>query len=1147
MLDSGPHSTTPLLITFFLTLVAVTNASPVPRKSDQDSGLTPVSAGLLALGLGLPFVLLASLKLLYLKYRRAHTIHHGHQVSSGATRATTRSSADALSEKARSPLVGLGLDTSSASAAFALSSGLVPLATPRRLWWRDMVSLRIVLVSVRRALQGYLVGFLGSPEWETRITVRADKVARRASLARTTPGSAHPSTFSPRSTLSRHPDTSPNLSPYLTASGFASNSVSSASRARTANSSSLNSKRGTLSSATRTRTSAAPDGSLVSRSQVSADASASHSGSGSGSRRSRRSRRRSASVSAPAGSHRASGSVSKGARSSGTHSHRQSHSSKYASASLDTHTRSLSLSFLEMGTPELGVLSGAARQEDFAKATEQALDGVSGTAATAGAGPSGLPSDLVALLRSRKHEAAGANSAINKSNTIEDCASVHPGSPPCQPLPSPVPGPSSSSRSLPLVASESSARIVHSSSSMPQLTSADSHGSIARQGIIARLQGAQSTAGSTDASPYLTPYYFSPNLIPSPASASPVQSGPMSSLHDTKKAPQDGCEGYFTLSASQSSHSQDKLPASESSSKRISVASIISSSSLRACLTLSVTSPLPSPLVPASPLDPASPNFGSTPATPLNSSQDKSVSSRRVSPASERSIVTYLSPTKSSQAKMSTKPLNITPKTPASPGMRDKTDEEIRDVKASHRRASPIGLGLSSTKTPGRLSPSPGRGRTEDTYTPSPSGCETHHRARSPPADNPSTASTVRKDSPAMPGALPLTPALAPLAPSPRPPLSPTPRFTGPKGRLASRFRKSVSGPSTPNPDEFGVNTSGERDAAKGTSSEEVEGLLVFDVGPGSSASSAGASKASSRSSRGTGTSGSVKSRATAASGTSGASRRRSKPESWASLDIGELIASDGKLDVDAVSAALGLSARLSRSSSLDVDADDDFSIEARSVRSLLADDEPARGVDADEEFDVEEQENSAESFVRPHGSQLYPIIEEDCASEHSFEGLPASARASPVPYDGLPGARPSSYVVVGPRPAAAPRAPGSALNTLGAPALADFRRPDRGLELPLLALPRSGAASVHGADTRASVCTADLRASANESVLELDLRGLQLDVPGFDFSGVSGFGEGGEGVSLFGLGAAEAESAERVRESPREEGSFSAGVGVAF
>ncbi|EKM52584.1 uncharacterized protein PHACADRAFT_149364 [Phanerochaete carnosa HHB-10118-sp] len=516
MLSSGPApflATSSRYVFFFFTLFSCANASPVSRR-DTDPNLTPVSAGLLALGLSLPFVVLALLKYLYLKYRRAHTIHHGPRSSPYGEQILSRSSADVLSEKCSSPLVGLGLDASSASAAFAPPSSLAP--TMSRSFWRlDRTTFRAASAKANLSFQGYLVGFLGSPAWEARITVRADTVARCMSLVKSTPGSLHPSTFSPRSTLNRHPSMSPNLSPYFTASGFAPSSVSIGSRARATNLGSLNSKGGTVSSSARTRASTTNDGSLAGRSHIS-DASGPNSGFGS--HRSRRSHHRAASASAPVSSRRGSGSMSKGAPSSSSRSNRQSQSSKHASASLNTHTRSLSLSFLEMGTPELGVLSGATKEENFAKAAERALSIVTAAATTSGA--RGTLTERAPFLYGPSAREV-SKLTFDRSRSIEDCSSVHPGSPPCIPLPSPAPGSypySLSSRSLFTTTKKSSmTNDIWSSSSMPHILKPTTNRSVNELG-----ENELPAAGArSEVSPYLTPYYFSPRLVSSPISPNP--------------------------------------------------------------------------------------------------------------------------------------------------------------------------------------------------------------------------------------------------------------------------------------------------------------------------------------------------------------------------------------------------------------------------------------------------------------------------------------------------------------------------------------------------------------------------------------------------------------------------------------------------
>lgn len=552
------------------------------------------------------------------------------------------------------------------------------------------------------------------------------------------------------------------------------------------------------------------------------------------------------------------------------------------------------------------------------------------------------------------------------------------------------------------------------------------------------------------------------------------------------------------------------------------------------------------------------------------------MSSHKESPASDerRLSVSYLSPTKSSQAKITVKPLHIAHKTSPSPTASEKaTEDEDKGLKKSHRKLSIMGLGFATSTTsttPSRTSPSPGRRRVamEDTFNSSFSGCERHYRTRSPSSSSPNVSGG--KDSPAMPGALPTTPILVhPAVRSPTPSLSAPPRFAGARARLADRLRKSVSGPSTPNPDEFGVNSSSEGDgayAAKGTSSEEVEGMLVFDVGTTSgstTASSTGASKASSRSSQAASGRVGAETGSAHASGSAGSkSRSRNKAESWASWNLDDLMASDGKLDVDAITAALGLSARLSRSSSM-MDASgegdgDDFSIEARSIRSANEDAEGNAEGRGDRE---DEKETSVDSLVRQHGSQLYPIIEEDFSSEGtpegSIAGLPASASATAFVDEDLltsshtagatPG-RPVSYVVVGARPSQAPKtatsASGSDLSRLAVPSLTDLQK----LNIPFLALPSSASGTAR--NSAASVSTTDLRGSVNESVLDFDLNQLNLTVPDFDFSG--GFGEGvQEGVSLFGLGSevggVAPSPSKRRGDSPREDESFATSVGVAF
>lgn len=166
---------------FLLSSLSITAyATPLPYTS-ADSGLNSVSAGYLALALCLPFLVLIVLKYVYLKYRRAQTIHHAASESTSNRQVAS----PALDEKQRSPLVGLGLDAS-ASGAPRLPLGLLSEGAVER-GKRPVLGLGIWRKAVRQSLsfkarvdlQGYLVGFLGSPTWETRIKTRADKVVRR--------------------------------------------------------------------------------------------------------------------------------------------------------------------------------------------------------------------------------------------------------------------------------------------------------------------------------------------------------------------------------------------------------------------------------------------------------------------------------------------------------------------------------------------------------------------------------------------------------------------------------------------------------------------------------------------------------------------------------------------------------------------------------------------------------------------------------------------------------------------------------------------------------------------------------------------------------------------------------------------------------
>lgn len=168
---------------FFVFILFIYEAYATPLPQNTDTVLSPTSAGYLAVGLCLPFIILAVLKYAYLKFRRAQTIHNS--TCNGSPENCVLSPSVSIHEK-KSPLVGLGLEASSVSAAgvLHLSPDLVSehpiktsnwrilrMGTPSKVFWPFGI--------VKVDIQAYLVGFLGSPEWETRIKVRRDKVARK--------------------------------------------------------------------------------------------------------------------------------------------------------------------------------------------------------------------------------------------------------------------------------------------------------------------------------------------------------------------------------------------------------------------------------------------------------------------------------------------------------------------------------------------------------------------------------------------------------------------------------------------------------------------------------------------------------------------------------------------------------------------------------------------------------------------------------------------------------------------------------------------------------------------------------------------------------------------------------------------------------
>ena len=336
------------------------------------------------------------------------------------------------------------------------------------------------------------------------------------------------SALSPHSTISRQSGVSSPLEPYfLQHPAIVSYSqLSSGQLSLSANTS------------TRTRSTVANYGSPASNSQPSA------------SRRSRRSHRRSMSSHGPSsrdasgcGPISAHGTTS--SRRSG--SNRRSRSTRAGSTSSLVHSRSLSLSFLEMNSPDL-----AEPAADFAQAMTKALDSVSRsgfesgptTSLTAnGSSDAGLASSCHITRTHSDANSAACNrgtflptplfpsvpGAHNLDMTgITDCASVHPSSPPC-PTGTPI---------LPF--NSISGSVLHSNSALstrpglslgPGNNSKDgplnndpnlSSSPIDLKAVEIKAVNARTPSISSQPSPYLSPYYFSPSAFHlSPSVSSP--------------------------------------------------------------------------------------------------------------------------------------------------------------------------------------------------------------------------------------------------------------------------------------------------------------------------------------------------------------------------------------------------------------------------------------------------------------------------------------------------------------------------------------------------------------------------------------------------------------------------------------------------
>ncbi|KAI0077566.1 hypothetical protein K474DRAFT_1066112 [Panus rudis PR-1116 ss-1] len=126
-----------------LALATLSLAAPLDKPTNSN----PPSSPYVVLALCVPFLLLASAKLVYLKYRRARTIHSYDTVVASASNDCKES---------QDPWSGLGIIASISRSSLQ----------------RDCSSQEC-------SDSGYLVGCFGSPHWETRIVSRAGKCTRQ--------------------------------------------------------------------------------------------------------------------------------------------------------------------------------------------------------------------------------------------------------------------------------------------------------------------------------------------------------------------------------------------------------------------------------------------------------------------------------------------------------------------------------------------------------------------------------------------------------------------------------------------------------------------------------------------------------------------------------------------------------------------------------------------------------------------------------------------------------------------------------------------------------------------------------------------------------------------------------------------------------
>lgn len=127
-------------------------SSPIPGPGSE-----PGASPLIVLGIAVPLVFMATAKLVYLRYRRAQSIH---SYDSGPI--------EIKAESVSQQWIGLGIEHHPAK------------QSRFKLFKLFKLSKSSTSTPPGSAVTGYLVGCFGSPQWETRLKAQADRAARKA-------------------------------------------------------------------------------------------------------------------------------------------------------------------------------------------------------------------------------------------------------------------------------------------------------------------------------------------------------------------------------------------------------------------------------------------------------------------------------------------------------------------------------------------------------------------------------------------------------------------------------------------------------------------------------------------------------------------------------------------------------------------------------------------------------------------------------------------------------------------------------------------------------------------------------------------------------------------------------------------------------